>query len=40
MFVGDSAVTADLYGLTTVRLLGGHELDAAVAVTVVVPINK
>jgi len=40
LLIDDSAVTADLDGLTTVTLLGRHELDAAVAVTVVVPVHK
>jgi hypothetical protein len=40
LFVDDSAVTADLYGLTAVTLVGCDELDAAVAMPVVVPISK
>lgn len=39
-FVDDSAVTADLHGLAIVTLLGRHEFDAAVAVLVVVPVDK
>ena len=31
---------ADLYGLPAVALVGRHELDAAVAVPVVVPVHK
>ena len=31
---------ADLYGLTEVTLLGSYELDAAVAVPMVVPVDK
>jgi len=33
-------VTADLHGISTVALVGSHELDAAVAEPVVVPVNK
>jgi hypothetical protein len=39
-FIADSTVTADLHGLAIVTLLGRHELDAAVAVLVVVPIDE
>ena len=39
-FVDDSAVAADLHGLAVVALVGRHELDAAVAVSVVVPVHK
>jgi hypothetical protein len=39
LFVDDSAVTADLYGLTAVTLVGCHELDPALAVMPVVPIR-
>lgn len=35
-FVDDSAVTTDLHGLATVALLRRDELDAAVAVFVIV----
>ncbi|WP_254934418.1 hypothetical protein [Cyanobium sp. WAJ14-Wanaka] len=35
-----SAVTTDLHGLTAVALLRRDELDAAMAVPVVVPVNK
>jgi hypothetical protein len=40
LFVDDSAVAADLHGLATVSLVWRNELDAAVAVPVVVPIHK
>ncbi len=40
LFIDDSAVAADLYGLTAVTLLGRHEFDAAVAVLVVVPVDE
>ena len=40
LFVDDSAVTTDLDGLTAVTLVGCHELDAAVAVPMVVPVRK
>jgi len=33
-------VTADLHGLSAVTLLRRHELDAAVAVPMVVPVDK
>jgi len=33
-------VIADLFGLADVTLLGRHELDAYVAVPVVVPVHK
>ena len=39
-FVDDTAVTADLHGLAIVTLLRRHEFDAAVAVLVVVPVDK
>jgi hypothetical protein len=32
LFVDDSAVTADLHGLSAVTLVGRHEFDPAVAV--------
>ena len=38
--IDDSSVAADLYGLTTVSLLGRYEFDAAVAVPLVVTIDK
>jgi hypothetical protein len=38
--VDDSTVTADLYGLTAVTLMGCHELDATVATAEVVPVRK
>jgi hypothetical protein len=40
LFVNDSAATADLHSLTFVPLVRRHELDAAVAVPVVVPVHK
>jgi hypothetical protein len=40
LFVDDSAVPTDLYGLAIVTLLRRNELDAAVVVPVVVPVNK
>jgi hypothetical protein len=40
LFVDDSAVAADLHGLATVALVWRHELDAAVAVPVVVSVHK
>jgi hypothetical protein len=40
LFVDDSAVTADLYGLTALTLKGCHELDPALAVSLVVSIRK
>jgi hypothetical protein len=40
LFIDESSVAADLYGLTAVTLLGRHEFDAAVAVPLVVPIDK
>lgn len=39
LFVDDSAVV-DLHGLATVTLVGRDERDSAVAVPVVVPIDK
>jgi len=40
MLVDDGPVTADLHSITVVALMGRHELDAAVAVPMVVPIDK
>ena len=40
LFRRQRAVVADLHGLATVTLVGRHELDGAVAVPVVVPIDK
>ena len=40
LFVDDSAVEADLHGLAIVTLLRRHELDPAVAVLVVVPVDE
>ena len=40
LLVDDTPVPADLHGLAAVALVGRHELDAAVAVPVVVPIHK
>ena len=39
LFIDDSAVAGDLYGLTEVTLLGRHEFDGDVAVLVVVPVD-
>ena len=33
-------MTADLHGISTVALVGSYELDAAVPLPVVVPVNK
>jgi hypothetical protein len=40
LFVDDSPVTTDLSSISVVALLGRHEFDAAVAVSVVVPVHK
>ncbi len=40
LLVDDSAVTADLHGISTVPLVRRHELDAAMAVPVVVQVPK
>ena len=40
LLLDDSPVTADLHGISTVALVGCHELDPAVAVPVVVPVHK
>jgi hypothetical protein len=40
LFVDDSSVVADLYGLTVVVLLGRNEFDAALVVLVVVPVDE
>ncbi len=40
LLVDDSMVPADLHGLTAVALLGRDELDASVAVPVVVPVDE
>ena len=40
LFIDESSVAADLYGLTAVTLLGRHEFDAAGAVLVVVPLDE
>jgi hypothetical protein len=40
LFVDASAVTAELYSLNVVALVRRHELDAAVAVPVVVTVHK
>jgi len=40
LFVDGAPVPADFHGLAAVALVGRHELDAAVAVPVVVPIHK
>ena len=39
-FVDMSALTADFDGMAAVALVGRHELDAAVAVLSVVPVDK
>ncbi len=36
----DSPVAAYLHSITVVALMGRHELDAAVAVLMVVPVRK
>jgi hypothetical protein len=40
LFIDDSVVAADLYGLTAVRFLGRHEYDCAVTVLVGVPVDE
>jgi hypothetical protein len=40
LFVDDSTVAADLHSLTVVALMGRDELDAAVPVSVVVPVHE
>ena len=40
LLVDDGPVTADLQCITVVALVGRHELDAAVAVPMVVPVDK
>jgi hypothetical protein len=40
LFIDDSAVAADLYGLNAVTLLGRHEYDAAVAMLVVISVDE
>ncbi len=40
LFGDGNAVAADLHGLTAVTLLGRTELETAVAVLVVVPVDK
>ncbi len=40
LLVDDSAVAADIHGMTAVKLLGCHEFEAAVAVLVVVPVDE
>lgn len=40
LFVHDRSVPADLRSLTIVTLMGRHEFDPAVAVLVVVPVDK
>ena len=40
LFIHDRTVPADLRSLTIVTLLGRHELDAAVPVPVVVPVDE
>jgi hypothetical protein len=40
LLVDDSTLPADLYGLAAVALVGCHKFDAAVAVTLVVPVDE
>ena len=40
LLVDESPMAADLHSLAVVALLGRDELDAAVAVPLVVPIDK
>ena len=40
LFIDVGTMPAEVYGLATVALVGRHELDAAVAVSVLVPIHK
>ena len=40
LFVADITVAADLHSLTVVALKGRDELDAAVPVSVVVPVHE
>jgi hypothetical protein len=40
LFVDDTPVPADLHGLAAVALLGCDELDAAVAMPVIVPVDE
>jgi hypothetical protein len=40
LFVDDSAVTVDLHSITVMTLIWRHELYAAVAVPMVVPVRK
>ncbi len=40
LLIDESPLTADLHGMAAVALVGHIELDAAVAVTVVVPVEE
>ena len=40
LLVDNTPVPADLHGLAAVALVGRHELDAAVAMLVVVQVHK
>jgi len=40
LLVDDTPVPADLHGLAAVALVGRHKFDAAVAVTLVVPVDE
>ena len=40
LFLGEIEVTADLHCLTDVTLVGCHELDPAVPVSLFVPVRK
>jgi hypothetical protein len=40
LLVDDTPVPADLLGLAAVALVGRHELDAAVTMPVVVPVDE
>lgn len=40
LLIHDTAVAADVYGLTAVTLLGPHDFDSAVSVLMVVPVDQ
>ena len=40
LFIHDRTVPADLFCLTIMTLLGRHEFDAAMAMPMVVPVEK
>ncbi len=40
LFIDDSSATADIQSITAVAMVSRHELDAAVAVPVVVPVRR